>query len=450
MKWYPYQSYRNSEVLGLGNVPADWSIERADSKLHIERRNVTCEWMASRQVFHYSIPSVQLLGDGQLEDGCDIDSNKFLIQEPVILVSKLNPRKGTIIAAFPQQLPTVCSSEFVPLAPRSCILRFVEYVYRSEPITRLLSSLVESVTKSHQRVNPDAIRKLWWAWPPLDEQYTISTFLDRETARIDSLIAKKQRQIELLNEKRAALISHVVTKGLNPDVKMKNSGVEWLGGIPEHWSLVRLRWQILSIAQGWSPNASNIPAIGEEQGVLKLSAISKGRFFPEQNKALEEIPVGVNVVHPEVDDLLISRANTPELVGDACLVEKNYQHLILPDLIYKVRINSRKCSAKFVSWFILSSSGRAQINMDARGSSESMIKLAQTHIKSWLLPTPPIVEQQSIACYLQSETAKIHVLIEKVEVSIKRLHEYHTALITAAVTGKIDVRGRTANEQHHD
>ena len=141
--------------------------------------------------------------------------------------------------------------------------RYAEYTYRSENIRQYLDSTVESVTKSHQRTNPAYIRKLRWGWPPLPEQRAIAAFLDRETARIDGLIEKKQRQIELLQEKRAALISHAVTKGLDPNAKMKPSGIEWLGDIPEHWEVKALK-RVASIGNGSTPSRENPEYWGDE------------------------------------------------------------------------------------------------------------------------------------------------------------------------------------------
>ena len=214
MKWKVYPEYKNTGF-EWGKVPDHWDIKRNDSVLRITRENASTEWMSGQNVFHYSIPSVQEINDGQFDEGDNIDSSKTLITQTVLLVSKLNPRKGTIAVAYPRDVPTVCSSEFVSLAPFRCNVHYAEYVYKSEYVRQYLSSTVESATRSHQRANPEEIRKIWWAWPPLDEQRTISSFLDNETARIGALVTKKERQIELLQEKLAALSSHTVTKGLN-------------------------------------------------------------------------------------------------------------------------------------------------------------------------------------------------------------------------------------------
>lgn len=285
---------------------------------------------------------------------------------------------------------------------------------------------------------------------PLPEQRAIADFLDTQTAKLDTLVGKKREFTEKLKEKRAALTSQTVTRGLppeaaraaglNPHPKFKPSGIEWLGDVPQHWKVSRLRRVIDHLDQGWSPNASTYPAAQEEWGALKLSAVSSGYFLPEENKAMEEDIVGITPITPRSGDLLITRSNTPELVGDACVVNRDYPKLIIPDLIYRIVMDGSKVSTGFVCWFLLSSHGRAQIKADARGSSGSMVKIGQGHIMSWMIPIPPLPEQRAIADYLDRETAKIDRMIEKVEAAIEKLQEYRAALITAAVTGKIDVR----------
>jgi type I restriction enzyme S subunit len=278
------------------------------------------------------------------------------------------------------------------------------------------------------------------ALPSVPEQQQIAAFLDWKTGQIDALIARKQELLEKLKEKRLAVITQAVTRGLNPAAPLRDSGIPWLGQVPQHWEVKRLRFLVEAIDQGWSPRASNVAAEGDELGVLKLSAVSCGRFVPEENKMLEEVPENQAIQTPRKHDLLITRANTPELVGDACAVQQDYPRLIIPDLIYRLTMNLSQSEEVFVSYFLLSKQGRAQIESDARGSSGSMVKLGQGHLKNFQIPSPPVEEQKAISTYLEKQTGRIDGLMEKVNQAIDRLTEYRTALITAATTGKIDVR----------
>ena len=236
-----YPEYKASGVEWLGEIPSHWSVVRSDAVLEYRKVQIRKESFADKRVFHYSIPAIQETGDGLEEDGSEIDSDKISLRGNELLVSKLNPRKGCVLLSTRHDLPVVCSTEFVPLVAKDCHLRFAFYLYSSELIRQWISATVQSVTRSHQRANPTDISKIWIAVPPDKEQRAIAEFLDRETARIDGLVAKKERLIELLQEKRTALISHAVTKGLNPNTPMKDSGVEWIGGIPAHWTTQELR-----------------------------------------------------------------------------------------------------------------------------------------------------------------------------------------------------------------
>lgn len=213
----------------------------------------------------------------------------------------------------------------------------------------------------------------------------------------------------------------------------KDSGVEWLRSIPAHWNLTRFRRVIVQFDQGWSPNANNYPASVNEFGVLKLGAASKGIFYPEENKSLDEIPEGVTVITPMSGDILISRANTPDLVGDVCVVEDDYPRLIIPDLIYRLKLNAF-VQQKFICWFLLSWPGRSQIGGDARGSNGSMVKLSQGHVRAWIVPLPHLSEQNWISDFLNRQTNKLDKLISKKRELIDRLKEKRTALISHTVT----------------
>jgi len=288
------------------------------------------------------------------------------------------------------------------------------------------------------------------------EQQAIALFLDRATQEIDALVAKKERLIELLQEKRAALITRAVTKGLpsmgsagspqagsgqaTATVPMKDSGVEWLGQIPAHWTISPARRFLRSVEQGWSPVAEDRVAMVEEWAVLKLSAVAKGKFRPEEHKVLPESvpPEGRYQVNP--GDFLLTRANTPELVGDVCVVQVTRPRLMLSDLVYRIRFDLKQVDLSFLCYWFLSNLGRYQIVRDSRGSSQSMVKVSGQHIRSWLAPLPPPEEQRAITRFLDRETAKLDSLIDKVREGIDRLKEYRTALISAVVTGKIDVR----------
>lgn len=285
--------------------------------------------------------------------------------------------------------------------------------------------------------------------PPIEIQKTIADFLDRETARIDQLIEKKQRLVELLREKRSATITATVTKGLDPNVAMRDSGIELVGKIPEHWEVRRLKHLICSIDQGWSPQSENRQVSDGEWGVLKVGCVNKGLFRPEEHKAL---PSGVEP-RPELEvrngDLLMSRGNTLDLVGSAAIAFEIKPKLMLSDLLYRLVLRNELVHLRFAAYLLNCRALRRQIELSASGSSDTMPKISQEKIKGLICSLPPLGEQDAVVAYLDLQTSLIDKTIQATELSIKRLCELRSALITAAVIGQIEVEtwGRRGNTE---
>jgi type I restriction enzyme S subunit len=279
--------------------------------------------------------------------------------------------------------------------------------------------------------------------PRRHEQQAIADFLDRKTAAIDQLIAKKERLIELLQEKRRALITQAVTKGLDPGVPMKDSGIEWLGRIPDHWVVSELRHHLSKIEQGWSPQCESRPAEVDEWGVMKAGCVNRWRFREEENKAL---PPGLE---PRVEyeirprDLLMSRANTRELLGSAALVRTVRKRLLLCDKLYRLRYLDDRVSGEYLELLLSSSVARFQMEREATGTSGSMQNIGQDTVKRLAFPWPSFEEQVALADQVQERVSRIVRLEGEVGRSIATLHEYRQALITEAVTGKLDVTRST-------
>ena len=304
---------------------------------------------------------------------------------------------------------------------------------------------------SREGLNFQQVRALALFLPPLPEQRTIAAFLDAQTSKLDTLIAKKRELIEKLKEKRAALITRTVTRGLPPDAakaagldphpKMKDSGVEWLGEVPEHWEVKRLKHYIQHLNSGASVNSDNMPTEDDSPGILKTSCVYGDVFRPEENKRVVEEEINRVFCPVFGDSLIISRMNTPELVGSCGYVAQDWTNLYLPDRLWITKFASKKISFPKFFWYrIISRDIKEQISSLATGTSGSMKNLMQESFLSIAVAIPPLPEQRAIAAYLDRETAAIDALVAKVETAIDRLQEYRAALITAAVTGQIDVR----------
>ncbi|WP_026331462.1 restriction endonuclease subunit S [Thioalkalivibrio sp. ALE11] len=424
MSFSKYPAYKDSGVEWLGEVPAHWAVVPFKRCATIfngkDHKNVETE-----------DGDIPVIGSG----GEFSRASNYLYDGESILLG----RKGTIDKPLyvEGKFWTVDTMFYSVVSPPSNG-RFLYYSALKIPFS------MYSTNTALPSMTQESLSGHLMAIPPPDEQATVAAFLDHETGKIDALIEEQRRLIELLKEKRQAVISHAVTKGLDPNVPMKDSGVEWLGEVPAHWGVVSLSRVLSGIDQGWSPTAEAFPASAGDWGVLKLSAIRTGQFVEKNNKKLPDDVIPDSDIEIHAGDLLVTRANTPELVGDACVVRDEPEaRLIFSDLVYRLRV-SGAMSSRFLCYVLLSDVGRAQLQADARGSSMSMAKISHGHIKSCLIPLPPVEEQNRISSRIDQELAAISTLTSAGEQSIGLLTERRSALISAAVTGKIDVRGWSA------
>jgi len=266
-------------------------------------------------------------------------------------------------------------------------------------------------------ITPKDITNYEIAFPSFKEQILIARFLDQKTNQIDALIRQKENLLKLLTEKRTAIITQAVTKGLDPDVKVKDSGIDWLGEIPKEWEVIPLKYQLKSL------NKRRIPLSAEERGTM-------AKEFPYY---------GASGIIDYVDDYifdedliliaedganLLSRSTPLAFVAKGKYWVNNHAHILKSDPMTFGFWSNLLCLIDYTPWI----TGAAQP------------KLTKENLGSIPLPKPPEDEQLSIAKYIENEVVKIDPLIDKVKSSIDQLKEYREALITAAVTGQIDVR----------
>ncbi|MDG4601477.1 MAG: restriction endonuclease subunit S [Defluviicoccus sp.] len=287
-------------------------------------------------------------------------------------------------------------------------------------------------------LSADDLRSVNLPYPDRKVQTRIADYLDAETGRIDALVAEKERMLALLEEKRAALISRAVTRGLDPNVPLKPSGLDWLGDIPAHWTVERLKFHLHRLEQGWSPQCDNYPAADDEWGVLKVGAVNSWEFNPRENKTLpdSESPIQQYEIRPR--DVLMSRANTKELLGSVALVEDVRPRLLLCDKLYRLDVIDDRLSRRFLVVFLRSKPGRYLFEQEATGASGSMQNIGQDTVRNVWIPVPPKSEQQTIALALDRERRQTGEIEAALNESISLLKERRSALITAAVTGQIE------------
>lgn len=316
--------------------------------------------------------------------------------------------------------------------------RLGKYIFYAFQSTMLQAQCeVYSNSNTQKNLGMNTIDNLHLPCPSYKEAEKIANFLDFETAQIDTLIEKQKTLIKLLKEKRQAVISHAVTKGLNPDAPMKESGVEWLGGIPNHWQMKKLKY-VGEAKNGLTYSPDDVTEAGLGTLVLRSSNIQNTRLAFEDN-------VYVDMKVPErslvrKDDILIcSRNGSRRLIGKNALITEDIagQAFGAFMVVFRSDINT------YLYWILNSPLFEYQ-----SGSflTSTINQLTIGNLHSMEVPIPPKMEQNQIEKYLKNKMSTFDNLISKAEQAIQLMQERRTALISAAVTGKIDVRGWVAPE----
>ena len=332
------------------------------------------------------------------------------------------------------------SPDYRVFRPRCHHPRFLHHLLRSDPYVDQYKLYARAETTFDRRVQQDDLDNTVLPVPPFEDQRRLAELLDRETSKIDALIAKQEQLIATLREDRTATITHAVTKGLDPEVEMTETGVEWLGEVPAQWRQAQLRHIVYRIEQGVSPEAYAELA-DDGWGVLKAGCVNGGVFQDTQHKKL---PAGFEIdpaIIVKEGDLLVCRASgSPDLVGSTAVVRQLRYHLILSDKTFRL-IPSPHITPDYLAWAMNSRMYREQVRGAISGAEGLANNLPMSSLKSFRFPVPPLDEQKQIVVHLNERSSKVGALIEKAEGSCSILREYRSALITDAVTGKIDVRG---------
>ena len=278
--------------------------------------------------------------------------------------------------------------------------------------------------------------------PSPDVQSKTTSFLDRETVQIDQLIGKQNALVELLGERRKVAITQAVTRGLDSEVEMRDSGSSWIGDIPAHWVPSRLRDTLVTLQGGVSVNGSDVRINKTEQGVLTTGSVSSGIFDVLAHKLVFAEEAGRLACPVKEGIVIVNRANTPDLVGSAAFVGESAPNIFLSDLLWSLSFK-HGVNPQFIGWWMQTPLYRYQVSVSRVGTSASMQKISQASLRSFVLALPPADEQAQIVSAVNERTATLDVLIGKSQQVVERLHERRSALITAAVTGKIDIQGAT-------
>lgn len=413
-----YPAYRDSGVEWLGEVPAHWDA------LKLKR---VCSFS-----YGESLASDARI-DGEVEvygsNGPVGVHDRANTLSPCLVIG----RKGSFGKVNYSAAPVfaIDTTFFVDRRATRANLRWLYYALMD---ARLDAATKDSAIPGLDR--EDAYARVLCV-PPDHEQRAIAAFLDRETARIDALVAKKERLIELLQEKRTALITRAVTKGLDPTVPMKDSGVEWLGEIPAHWEVKRVKHVTTKIGSGKTPTGGAEVYVSEGVMLIRSQNVHFGGLVLD-DVAYIDSETDAQMAGSRVQDGDVLLNITGASLGRCCVARLGDKRANVNQHVCVIRPKGAAYISEFLAAALASHSGQAQVFTTENGISRDALNFEQ--IGELVVPQPLLEEQRAIAVRLESQAARIDALLAKVRDAIDRLKELRTALISAAVTGKIDVR----------
>lgn len=426
-----YSEYKDSQTTWMGAVPSHWKIERAKwhFALRNERGNDTPILLAATQKYGM-YPQDMVEGVVKVSEGTDVQQFRTVHKGDFVI--SLRSFQGGFERS---DYEGVCSPAYqVFYADDNWNNDYLKYLFKNELFVDAMNALTVGIREGRNIKYEDFANSVL-AIPPITEQIAIAEFLEAKIAHIDSVIAEAKASIEEYKAWKASIIYEAVTKGLDPNVQMKDSGVEWIGKIPSGWDVMRLKNVISLIESGVSVNAAQTPANEGGIGVLKTSSVSKYAFRPEENKEINVEELSRVSCPVKGNTIIVSRMNTPELVGACGFVEHDWPNLFLPDRLWQVHF-VELVNVKYVWYYLCSNYVRSYYASLSSGTSSSMQNISQGQFENAHLVLPPYEVQKVIVGHLDKKCSTIDSLIAEKETLITDLEAYKKSLIFEVVTGK--------------
>ncbi|EXH48334.1 type I restriction modification DNA specificity domain protein [Acinetobacter baumannii 1412924] len=438
MDFKSYPNYKDSGVEWLGEVPADWQV--IPSKFYFTERQEKAE-LADKQLTASQKFGIVFQEDYMAENGRVM----VVIKNPEIL-KKVRPKDFVISMRSFQgglelsNLEGCISSAYVMLKPNLELVDtgYYKYLFKSPRYIQALQS-TSTLIRDGQALRFNNFSQVKLVLPPKEEQTKIVSFLDSETSRIDNLIAKQEKLIEVLEEHRNTLTAHTIEKGINPDIKMINSGVEWLGEVPENWKIGRLKnfAKVNPIIKKFSLDADELVEF------IPMSNVDdkKGVIASIDYRKFGEVSTGYTAFN--TSDVVFAKI-TPCMENGNCAIIPELKHGFgygtTEFIVFRA---SKEIKTEFL-YFLLRSKKLRDICTAFMTGTAGQQRISSDFLANYPLALPDLKEQQEIIDFLHEKNQKIDTLIAKQRELITKLKNYRTSIISHAVTGKIDVRDLVA------
>lgn len=431
-----YERYKDSGIPWLGEIPEHWNICHLKDEVTFNDEVLGDKTDADYEILYVDISSVSLIEGIVQKEPMSFENSpsraRRIVKNGDVIVSTVRTYLKAITQIQDAEDNLIVSTGFAVLRPKENLFpRFLGYWVQSENMIGAIVS--NSVGVSYPAINATDLVRLPIVKLPLKEQTAIAHYLDTKLGEIDALIDKQQTLIEKLAEQRTAVITHAVTKGLNPAAPMKNSGVEWLGDVPAHWEVINLKF-LCRVKGGYAFSSDNFSDEGIP--VIRISDILFDGTVDNINCKRIPLELAPNQKDFELRNGQLVMAMTGATIGKISkYCSKDYAYI--NQRVGKFEAFNSRLYYEFLYHLLNTSGYQEHIKLTAFGGAQPNI--SDSEMVNYQMALPTMEEQANIADYLDKETAKIDCLCETVNQTIGRLKEYRTALITQAVTGKIKV-----------
>ena len=436
------RAMKDSGVEWIGEVPEEWDMNRlrylasmesgaTPSKDNLSFWEGTLPWVSSMEVKQSVLTDTTFHISEEAVKSC---STRLLPEGTLVMVV----RSGILQHSIPVALlgrPMAINQDIKAFAfGDSMLAKYFLYFVEGNNDNLLKALLKDKSTVDN--INQEYLKSLLVSVPPIEEQAAIVSFLDSYCGSIDGAVSILEIQISILERYRASVIHEAVTRGLDPSVPAKPSGVEWIGEIPEGWIIRKLKHIVHTFESGTSVRAASYPADGGEKGVLSLSAVFGGKYNPLANKKIDDDEYGRASCSVRSGCLLLSRCNTSEWVGLPAYVDTGSTSLYLPDKLWQIDFGSNILN-KFV-WYALRSKGsRDYCFVMSVGSSSSMQNISSDDLLNMYIPLPPLEgEMRGIVSFLDRKLSAIDAILDTKRKQLDILKRRRQSLIYEYVTGK--------------
>lgn len=437
MGYKRYPKYKDSSVEWLGEVPERWG-ETVISALFDDNKRKN---KASVEQNLLSLSYGRIVNkDINTEEGllpASFDTYQIVESDYIVLrlTDLQNDQRSLRVGHVRER--GIITSAYTALKKKSFHMTAARYFYYLLHAYDLMKVFYGMGAGVRQSLGFEELKKIRLLLPDQEEQESIVRYLDRETARIDALIEKKQRLIELLKEKRQAVITQAVTKGLDPNVPMKDSGVEWLGEVPEHWVVAKLRW--LASLQGGIAKGKDVA--GKDSVTLpylRVANVQDGYVDLSEVKEIEVLKSDVKRYLLRQQDVLMNEGGDNDKLGRGTVWGGEIDLCIHQNHVFSIRTEQRLLP-EWLAFYTRSHSAKAHFYLRSKQST-NLASISASNIMDTNIPVPPLDEQRAVLSYVDTTITRMDLLETRARRSIELLIEHRSALITAAVTGQIDVR----------